>query len=178
MLPIILKPSILNVLVIGKGRATDKRMELLAQSGVTNITHIENPAITNYNITDYNLVYVGDIEFTQAEKIAVEARINKIFINVEDTKPLCDFHVPAIHRSGNLLLTSSTNGTAPRLARKVKQVLEKMFDAEFAAKTKILESERMKLMEAKASFDELIEKSDIMIEKTGIFKKFCEKCRF
>lgn len=177
MLPIILNPSTLNILVIGKGRATDKRLEMLKNSGVKNLTHIENPELEKFNITDYNLIYVGDLSYEASEKIAESARGNKIFINVEDKKPLCDFHVPAIHRSGNLLLTSSTGGTAPRLARKVKKVLQNMFDDEFAKKTKILESERSKLIESKASYDELIKKSDSKIDELEMFKGFCERCR-
>jgi precorrin-2 dehydrogenase/sirohydrochlorin ferrochelatase len=177
MLPIILNSEILSVLVIGKGRAIDKRLQLLSEANIKNLTHIESPEGVEINFSNYNLVYIGDLDYEISEELAKKARAAKVFVNVEDKKPLCDFHVPAIHRSGNLLVTSSTNGTSPRLARRVKEVLQKMFDSEFAEKTKILETERNKLLAQKASYTELLEKSDEYIEKLGIFSKFCDRCK-
>lgn len=177
MLPIILDPKALKVLLIGQGRATDKRIKLLQESGIEDYTHHTEYNEQEIDFTQFNLVYVGDFDNETSARIAEKARAHKIFINVEDKKPYCDFHVPAIHRSGVALITSSTNGTSPRLSRKIKEVLSRIFDADFAKKSIEIASERQKLMEQGADYGTLLEKADEDIKSTGIFAKFCERCR-
>ena len=53
-------------------------------------------------------------------------------VNVEDVKPWCDFHNPALVRRGDLLLTVSTNGRSPGLAARIRRQLAATFGAEWA----------------------------------------------
>ncbi len=47
---------------------------------------------------------------------------------------LCDFHVPAIVRRGDLLLTVSTGGRAPGLARMIREWLETRLGLEWSGR--------------------------------------------
>ncbi len=65
-----------------------------------------------------------------------------MLVNVEDVLPLCDFHVPAIVRQGDLLLTASTGGTAPGLARALREHLAESFGPEWRERLADLAQER------------------------------------
>lgn len=53
-------------------------------------------------------------------------------VNVADAPAQCDFHVPAVVRRGNLLLTVSTSGESPTLAAALKTRLEREIGVEYA----------------------------------------------
>jgi len=59
------------------------------------------------------------------------ARNAGALVNIEDAKPLCDFHVPSLVRRGDLVMTVSTAGRSPGLARRLRRHLEKLFGDEF-----------------------------------------------
>ena len=60
-----------------------------------------------------HVVYMANIDANLQETLTAQARAGKTLVNVEDVKPLCDFHVPALVRRGDLLLTVSTGGKSP-----------------------------------------------------------------
>ena len=57
-----------------------------------------------------------------------------VLVNVEDVPELCDFHVPAIVRRGDLVLTVSTGGRAPGLSRLLREWLERVFGPEWTGR--------------------------------------------
>ena len=63
--------------------------------------------------------------------LAQAARAAGALVNVEDMPDLCDFHVPAQVRRGDLLLAISTSGRSPGLARIVREHLETLFGPEW-----------------------------------------------
>jgi len=65
------------------------------------------------------------------EQVAAEAGRNGVFLNIADEPERCDFHVPAQVRRGELLLTISTGGASPALARMIREQLEEQFDGEY-----------------------------------------------
>jgi len=67
-----------------------------------------------------------------------------VLVNVEDVLPLCDFHVPAIVRRGALLLTASTGGQVPGLARRLREALAEQFGPEWTGRLKDLGTARAK----------------------------------
>jgi precorrin-2 dehydrogenase/sirohydrochlorin ferrochelatase len=67
-----------------------------------------------------------------------------VLVNVEDVLPLCDFHVPAVVRRGDLLLTASTGGQVPGLARALRETLADQFGPEWTVRLKELGLARAK----------------------------------
>jgi precorrin-2 dehydrogenase/sirohydrochlorin ferrochelatase len=77
------------------------------------------------------LLFVAGLDPQTARALAVRARAAGILVNVEDVPELCDFHVPAIVRRGDLVITASTGGRAPGLARRLREWLEERFGPEW-----------------------------------------------
>ncbi|SHO49713.1 precorrin-2 dehydrogenase/sirohydrochlorin ferrochelatase family protein [Desulfopila aestuarii] len=65
------------------------------------------------------------------DQVATEARKNGVFLNIADEPTRCDFQVPAQVRRGELLLTVSTGGASPALAKLIREQLEEQFDGEY-----------------------------------------------
>jgi len=65
------------------------------------------------------------------QAIAQEAELAEIFINVVDVPYLCSFIVPALVKRGDLLIAVSTSGSAPIVARRVRECLEYEFGFEW-----------------------------------------------
>ncbi|WP_196593660.1 precorrin-2 dehydrogenase/sirohydrochlorin ferrochelatase family protein [Pectinatus sottacetonis] len=84
------------------------------------------------DIKNYILAVSATDDETINHKVANEAKKEKILINVVDHLALCDFAMPAVIRRGNLLVTSSTNGKSPAMAREIRRELEKFLDNGYA----------------------------------------------
>ncbi len=56
-------------------------------------------------------------------QVSAEAKRSKVLLNVVDVPPLCDFIAPSIVRRGDVIVATSTGGTAPALARTFREKL-------------------------------------------------------
>jgi precorrin-2 dehydrogenase/sirohydrochlorin ferrochelatase len=83
--------------------------------------------------------------------VANEAKKNGIPADIADAPELGDFTSPAMITRGDLLITVSTGGKSPALARKVRMELEKLYGPEYADLIKILGKVREKLLTEKAN---------------------------
>jgi len=176
MLPIILDPRFLNVVVVGEGPATTRRLEMLESAGVKNVKYIKNIP-SEAELENINLAYVADFDDAISQEIAGLIRAKKIPLNVEDKTYLCDFHAPAITRRGDLLITVSTGGKGPRLARRIKKIFEYMFDASWGDNLNELSVLREEYKKQGYHFDSMAKKMDEEFEKKDIFSKLCNNCR-
>ena len=175
MLPIVIKPEMLNALVIGDGDATDRRLQMLKDAGVKNIHYIkEIPSETD--LEGINIAYVADFDDETSKIIADKIRSKGILLNTEDKLTMCDFHVPAIVRRGDLLATVSTNGQSPRMARRFRQILEYIFPKEWSENLSHIGKERQGWKSQGLGFQEVGEKTDEMVEQKEMMKKFCDNC--
>jgi precorrin-2 dehydrogenase/sirohydrochlorin ferrochelatase len=176
MLPVIIDPKYVKAIVIGDGPATAKRLSLLEQANVQNVKHFKTPPAES-EFAWANIAYIADFDAATSEALYSICKKYNILTNIEDKKDFCDFHVPAIVRRGDLLITSSTNSKSPRLAGNIKRLLEKMFDESWAEKLKNINIFREQKRSEGISFDELAAETDKHIEEKGYFSEFCNKCR-
>jgi len=65
------------------------------------------------------------------EAVAREAGERRVLLNIADNPGRCDFQVPAKVRRGDLLLTVSTGGASPALAKLIRERLEHQFGEEY-----------------------------------------------
>lgn len=79
------------------------------------------------------------------QKVAEEARQEKILVNVVDNAEQSDFIVPSCLRRGNFTIAVSTAGSSPALARKVRTRLEQDFGEEYTTLTNLIEAVRAEL---------------------------------
>ena len=142
MLPIVLNEEAVTVGLIGAGEALERRRTMLADAAVT-------PKLLSFDsqreaLKGLTLLFVAGVDRETSERLARDARALGILLNVEDVPDLCDFHVPAAVRRGDLILTVSTGGKAPGLARLIREWLERRLGEEWAGRLNELSSYRAK----------------------------------
>lgn len=72
------------------------------------------------------------------EMVAIEARAAGVLVNVVDRPELCDFIVPSVIRRGDLLISISTGGRSPALARRLREELERTLGPEYEALARLV----------------------------------------
>lgn len=165
MLPIVLNPVTLKAGLAGQGPARDRRAALLADSGVE-ARLLPHPA-PDAALEGLQVLFVAGLPEGEARDLATRARRLGVLVNVEDVLPLCDFHVPAIVRRGDMLLTASTGGQVPGLARALREALTAHFGPEWAGRLKDLGQARAKWRAAGLSPSQVSEKVREMIAAMG-----------
>src|ERR1700712_2711389 len=142
MLPLVLNPANLKAGLAGRGPARDRRAALLAEAGGS--ARLLPEAVPAALLASFQVWFVAGLPESEARDLATRARGFGVMVNVEDVLPLCDFHVPAIVRRGELLLTASTGGQVPGLARALRESLADQFGPEWTARLKELGLARAK----------------------------------
>ena len=165
MLPLILNPVNLKTGLAGRGPERDRRAALLAEAGVE-VRLLPEP-VSDDLLASLQVLFVAGIPEGEAREIAIRARRLGVLVNVEDVMPLCDFHVPAMVRRGELLLTASTGGHAPGLARALRETLADQFGPEWTLRLKELGLARAKWRSQGLSPREVSQNVREMIARMG-----------
>ena len=136
MLPLVLNPVNLKAGLAGQGSERDRRAALLADAGVE--ARLLPQDVSDEVLGGLQLLFVAGLPEGEARELAIRARALGVLVNVEDVLPLCDFHVPAIVRRGDLLVTVSTGGQVPGLSRRLRESLAQQFGPEWTVRLKEL----------------------------------------
>ena len=113
------------------------------------------------------ILFVAGLSMPQSAQLAAVARDHRVLVNVEDSPPLCDFHVPAIVRRGDLAISVSTGGTSPTLARRLRAYLESLLPEAWAARAAETARLRDTLRAQGAKPDEVMKAVDALIDVEG-----------
>jgi precorrin-2 dehydrogenase len=148
MIPVIVDPKHVAIALVGRGSATERRLDLLFENGAERLSvfsdlpapglaaragarlHRRLPEMAD--LIPVALVWIVDLPLAEAAPLARTARAAGCLVNVEDVTALCDFHNPAQVRRGDLLLTVSTGGRSPGLAARIRSELAGAFGPEWA----------------------------------------------
>jgi precorrin-2 dehydrogenase/sirohydrochlorin ferrochelatase len=122
---------------------------------------------TEAEIAHYRLLFVAGLPDAQSEHLATLARQYRVLVNVEDTLPLCDFHVPAILRRGELAISISTGGGSPTLSRRLRTYMEKLFPPVWAERIRRIAAMREDMRREGASLGEVAERTNTVIDEEG-----------
>jgi precorrin-2 dehydrogenase/sirohydrochlorin ferrochelatase len=158
MLPIALDLSQRPVVLVGRGAGALRRLRLLDEAGARAVTVFSDrpePALVAAagarlrrglpdaaQFAGAAAVLVADLPAERAAPLVAHAHAHGVLTNVEDQRALCDFHMPAIVRRGDLVLAISTGGRAPGLAGVLREWLEALLDAEWGARLRALGEHR------------------------------------
>ena len=169
MVPILLDLTLAKVVLTGEGEAFSKRLALLTESGngadFTIYTDGERPTLAVLQAAQ--VVFVAGLGEVENAEIAAIVRGSGGLLNVEDVKTLCDFHMPSMVRRGNLMLTVSTGGKAPGLARRLRRALENMFGPEWAGRLNELAEQRDDWRRQDLGVAEIGRRTDFYVEEKG-----------
>ena len=88
-----------------------------------------------------------------SSEVTSEAKARGILVNVADEPSQCSFTLPSIAERGDLLVTVSTGGKCPALARQVRINIEGLIDNAHGEMLTILAEVREQLLHAKVGHD-------------------------
>jgi precorrin-2 dehydrogenase/sirohydrochlorin ferrochelatase len=158
MLPIALDLSQRRVVLVGRGAGALRRLRLLDDAGAADVVVFsDRPDAALIAVAGARLraglpdvtalagaaaLLVADLPPEDAAPLVARAHAQGALVNVEDQPRLCDFHMPAIVRRGDLTLAISTGGTSPGLARILREWLERLLDAEWGARLRWIAEQR------------------------------------
>ncbi len=128
MVPLILNPAKVAIGLAGQGAARERRRAFLAEAGVAPIAV---PVDGEAAWPALDVLYVAGLDRETSEHLARRARGVGLLVNVEDQPDLCDFHVPAVVRQGDLLLTVSSAGRSPGLVKLIREWLAARFGSDW-----------------------------------------------
>ena len=173
--PIMMNLEGKQIIVVGGGRVALRKINGLRESGayITVISPIlENELkklAENGNISwieeefDESLLDLSPeavLVFGTTDQREVNLRIQtastkrKIPCNIADVPDLCTFIVPAVITQGDLIISVSTGGSSPALARRIREDLEKVFGPEYAVMTRLMGGLRKQILSTGSSSDE------------------------
>lgn len=183
MLPITLDLARLPIVVVGRGAQAVRRLDLLAQADARRVqVYSDAPDAALADAATGRLhrglpsrdalagsaaLFVCDLPRTDAAALVATARALNILVNVEDETALCDFHMPAIVRRGDLVLSISTGGKSPGLASLLRQRLERLFDASWADRIEALARRRRRWRDRGHSAREMAGLTRRLLDRTG-----------
>lgn len=183
MLPIVLDVGTLRIVLVAEGEAGLRRLELLDAAGAAHVDVFTGPTEgelvsragarrkgarpSREALEGAGLVLIAGLGEAETEELANVARQAGRLVNAEDRKPLCDFHIPSIVRRGDLLLTVSTGGQSPGLARRIRRYLEGLFGPEWSGRLKELAERRETWREEGLEPSEVGRRSEAYVENRG-----------
>jgi precorrin-2 dehydrogenase/sirohydrochlorin ferrochelatase len=185
MFPVLFDPAHVRAVVVGHGRGALRRLASLEAAGVDDIKvfaaapdddlaaragdRLSRRLPESADLKGANLVLAAGLDDDVAERLAATARALGIPVNVEDRTALCDFHMPATIRRGDLLLTASTGGRAPGLARAIREHLGELFGPEWSERLDILAEARQTWRDSGADPAEVSRLTQELIDREGWF---------
>lgn len=137
------------VVVVGKNLT--RTLEGMKQEG--RIEHIN--ADYTVNRIDGAFLVIGATDSDDVNSaISRDAKQKGILVNIVDDPDKCDFILPSLFTRGDLLISISTGGKSPALAKKIRQEIEKHYGPEFRLLVSIMGTLREKLLKKGYSSDE------------------------
>jgi len=125
----------------------DERLAALVREG--QLTHLAR-AYQAGDLADALLAFAATDDPLVNSAVAVEARERGVLVDQVAAPRAGDFTTPAVLSRGDLLITASTAGASPGLARRIIEELEPLFGSEYTETVALLAQAREKLLTVKA----------------------------
>jgi precorrin-2 dehydrogenase/sirohydrochlorin ferrochelatase len=180
MIPIALNPESLIVGLAGRGTSLRRRLSVLRDGGARHLAVFCDdpdavlPGLTPLrrlpgpqDIAGLDVLWITGLAQDEAAALAAQARTQRVLVNVEDQPSLCDFHNVAEVRRGDLLITVSTAGRSPGLARCVRTGLARQFGPEWASRVSDIATRRDSWRRDGASAEEVTARTDALVKSAG-----------
>lgn len=126
--PLFMNLSGRPVLVLGAGELAERKAAMLRRAG--GVVRLR-PAFDPVDLDGCALAIGADTAESDLRALSAAARVRGIPVNVVDRPELCSFIMPAIVDRDPVTIAISTAGTAPLLARLLRQRIEAMVPPAF-----------------------------------------------
>ena len=182
MLPVVVNTANSRIVLIGEGGAAFRRYEFLQSAGCERLAiYIGNhdgwaclaeaAVYERWPVADdlagVTLAFIAGLTREVSVDMAEHARRAGALVNVEDAPDLSDFHVPAVVRRGDLLLTVSTGGKAPGLAAQIRGYLARVFGPEWAERLGSVAEARRRWRDADLAPKDVAKRTQAMVAGEG-----------
>ncbi len=151
-------------LIVGGGAVGTRKVNTLLECGarVTVVSPEPTPQLTRLasagsitlekrdyrsdDITGMFLVIGATDDESLNHQVSKDAEQAHILCNIADRPEVCNFILPSIVRRGDLVITVSTSGKSPALAKRLRKQLETQFGQEYADFLLLMGAIRRKLL--------------------------------
>jgi precorrin-2 dehydrogenase/sirohydrochlorin ferrochelatase len=194
--PVCLNINNRNCVIVGGGKVAERKALSLLEAG--GLIKVISPKVTNklaklaeqgqvswvkreYQGSDLKQAYLVIAATDKRElnyQISQDAKRKGVLVNVVDELELSDFITTAVVKRGKLIISVSTSGACPALARWIKQELEEKYSIAYGRLLEILEKARLKVkasVEEESArqqvIDKLINSETISLAKSGKYEE-------
>lgn len=182
MLPIVLDVAQRKVVVVGRGWAAQQRYEYARDAGAGQLAlyvieqdgwacHAEAALYERLpvkaDLAGAAVVLIAGLDAEETGRLAAQARAAGALVNAEDQPEHCDFHVPALVRRGDLLITVSTGGRAPGLSQRIRAHLQETFGPEWVQRMRAVSEARARWREDGVPKAEITRLTNALVEREG-----------
>jgi precorrin-2 dehydrogenase/sirohydrochlorin ferrochelatase len=182
VLPLLLDVSERRVAVIGRGLAAQQRYEYARDAGVERLSlyvpdqdgwacHAEAALYERLpvkaDLEGVAIVLIAGLPADETRHVAAFARAAGALVNAEDQQELCDFHVPALVRRGDLVVSVSTGGKAPGLSQAIKTQLQVQFGPEWSERVRTVAAARTRWRAEGLARSDVVQRTRALIEREG-----------
>ena len=161
--PVVLDLGGRPVLVVGGGAVAERKVEGLRAAGASIM--VVSPRVSarlakmaddgdirvrlrSYRRSDLRgvaIVFAATDDRNVNAAVAADSRRRRIWVNAADDPDHCDFILPSVLRRGSLLVSVTTGGRSPALARIVREELERLLGSDYALLTDLAGDVRREL---------------------------------
>jgi precorrin-2 dehydrogenase/sirohydrochlorin ferrochelatase len=163
-LPLVLDLAGVRCLVVGAGRVAERKITMLLRAGarVTVVAPAATERIAHLarcrrltlrrgplrpaHLRGVRLVMAATSDAAVNRDVARRAVRGGAFCNVADDAARCTFLVPSVLRRGSLLISVSTAGESPAIARRVRGELGRRYGSEYGPYLKLIGMLRRRLL--------------------------------
>ena len=181
-----------NCLVVGGGGVGTRKVKTLLDCGARVIVvspevsqqlrdlatsgeiKLEERSYQSEDLNDMFLVIGATDDEKLNKQISSDADRLNILCNIADRPEVCNFILPSIVHRDDLVITISTSGKSPALAKKLRKALENQFGEEYGTLLHLLGAIRKKLLQQahepeahKPLFEQLINSDLIVMIQKG-----------
>ncbi len=161
--PVVLDLGGRPVLVVGGGAVAERKVEGLraACASITVVSprvsarlakmadqgdiRVRRRAYRRSDLRGVAIVFAATDDRNVNAAVAADARRRRIWVNAADDPDHCDFILPSVLRRGSLLVSVTTGGRSPALARIVREELERLLGSDYALLTDLAGDVRREL---------------------------------
>lgn len=181
-----------NCLVVGGGAVGTRKVNTLLECGARVTVVSPDPAQQLTKLASEGAITLARRAYRSADldgaflvigatddeslnqQISNDAALTHTLCNIADRPEVCNFILPSIIQRGDLVITISTSGKSPALAKQLRQKLEIQFGKEYAEFLLLMGAIRKKLLSQahepeahKTLFNQLIDSDLIQLIQAG-----------